>query len=107
MAAATSTPSGPYRLHAFIQHGNVIRYEPMGGVSFTHIYQSRPNDARYAVAGHYSVALHDRTYLVWDLYGVLKDPVDHKLLEPKPVLKHDDLDAAIMAAVLLYERKIS
>ena len=107
MAVATQTPSGPYRLHAFIQHGNVIRYEPMGGVSFTHIYQSRPNEARYAVAGHYSAELHDRTYLVWDLYGVLRDPLSSLVAEPEPVLKHDDLDAAIMAAVLLYERRIS
>jgi hypothetical protein len=94
---------GPYMLRAYVRHGQVLRFEEkLGRMTFTRIYQNRPNEARYAIAGHYSVVTHADEFLVWDLFEVKKDP-DNQIVEPRLRLRHDDLDAAIMAAVLLYE----
>lgn len=103
MAIAGITPDeGPYKLHAYVLNGHVIRMSPFGRVTFTRIYQNRPKEARYAVAGHYSVELHADRFIAWDLFNVLKDPNSGLAAEPKPRLTHTDLDAAIMATVLLY-----
>jgi hypothetical protein len=74
-------------------------------MSFKRIYQNRPNHARYAIAGNYSVEMHADRYVAWDLFDVKKNPSDNELIEPAPTLVHNDVDAAIMATLMLYERR--
>jgi hypothetical protein len=103
MTSVTTIPTGPYALHAFVYPTREVhRLEPYGRVTFRFIYQNRPPEARYAVVGHYNAAAHTDEFLVWDLFKALKKSSDGDLIEPRPRLRHDDLNAAIMATVLLF-----
>jgi hypothetical protein len=103
MAVINNPPTGPYALHAFVYPTrDVQRLEPYGRVSFQHIYQARPPEARYAIAGYYNVVAGGDEFLVWDLFGTMKRQDGGKVIEPLPKFRHADLDAAIMATVLTF-----
>lgn len=94
-----------YRLHAYVCGAACIqRFDMPGTVSFTWIYQRRPKDCRYAVAGAWSSDKRREDVIVWDLFTVWKQP-DGSLVTPVPFGKHSDVDAAIMATAMLYEDK--
>lgn len=93
-----------YALHAYVMPGQVQRLEPHGRVTFVHIYQNRPPDARYAVAEEYK-----NKFIVWDLFETTVRITGAQILaSPTPAaprFTHDDLDAAIAATVLLYGKE--
>jgi hypothetical protein len=94
--------SDRYVLQAYVASGSVKRLTPISTVTFTQVYQGRTQEYRYAVAGQWDVAEHAWRYLVWDLFdAMLQDPFN-QLIPPAPRLTHTDLDAAIMATVMLY-----
>lgn len=107
MATVTTVPldtgrGDRYRIYAYVGHGSVRRATLLGSVSFTWIFQNRPKDCRYAVAGQWMVDRHAERFVVWDLYKVMVSPIAD-VHAPRPRLIHDDLDAAIMATAMLYE----
>jgi hypothetical protein len=73
--------------------------------TFTQIYQQRPADCRYAVVSQWSMAQHVDAYFTFDLLNVEKHRDTGEVIEPKPRIAHYDLDAAIMATVLLYNKE--
>lgn len=96
--------SDRYQLHAYVASGKVIRRTPSSTATFTQVYQLRLSDYRYAVVSQWDCAEHSWRYLVWDLFNVKKWVGDYgeTLITPAPRLTHTDLDAAIMATVMLY-----
>jgi hypothetical protein len=68
-----------YRLHAYVCAPSCVKWsDTMGTVSFPWVYNNRPDDCRYAIAGTW-----DEKILVWDLYNVATTR-SGKLLTPKP-----------------------
>lgn len=96
-----------YRLYAYVCSVTCVKRtdrDPPPTATFTQIYQQRPADCRYAVASIWDYATGDRFY-VFDLFSVKKNVTTNELIVPIPRLVHDDLDAAIMATVLLYNKE--
>ncbi|WP_309646038.1 hypothetical protein [Phenylobacterium sp.] len=103
MAFANTGTNGRYQLHAYVCGVDCVRrYDNLGTVTFTKIYQQRPKNCRYAVAGSWDIAINAERYLVWDLFTTMRKGAHGELITPKPKLQHHDLDAAVMATVLLY-----
>ena len=105
MARVTTVPlRNHYKLFAWVCGADCVRRmeQPSARAPFHHIYQNRPKDCRYAVCGEYDMATGADRYFVWDLFNVMKDPSDGSVITPKPRLTHSDLDAIIMATVMLY-----
>lgn len=90
-----------YLVHAYVGDGEVHRTDEMGTVTFTWLFQHRPKDCHFVVASQWDVRRHDRKYIVWDLYKTRMNRWTKHIQTPKPRLIHTDLDAAIMAAVML------
>jgi allophanate hydrolase subunit 2 len=96
--------SGRYTLHAYVCAQGCVKWrESMGSVSFDYIYVNRPNDCRYAVAGEYDVKAQGERVLVWDLYNVSKN-ARGQLVTPMPVRVHVDVNSAVMATSILYDK---
>lgn len=98
-----------YRCHAYVCSVTCVRRtdrDPPPSATFAQIYQQRPADCRYAVVGYWapSPSTSSEKFLVWDLFNVLKNDSTGAVIIPKPRLMLDDLDAAIMATVLLYNK---
>lgn len=95
-----------YRCHAFVCGVTCVRRtdrDPPPTATFQQIYQQRPADCRYVIVGVWMPPLGLERYYAFDLFEVKKDQFN-VLVIPKPRLTHDDLDAAIMATVLLYNK---
>jgi hypothetical protein len=94
-----------FRLHAYVCSVTCVKRsgDPPPTVNFAQIYLQRPIDCRYAVAGIWNCGR--ERYYVFDLFEVKKNSDNGELLTPMPRLVHDDLDAAIMATVLLYNKE--
>lgn len=95
-----------FQLHAYVCSQTCVKrvnHDPPPTVNFAQIYLQRPPDCRYAVAGIW-VCGTDRFY-VFDLFEVKTRGHGGELITPMPRLVHDDLDAAIMATVLLYDKE--
>lgn len=97
-----------YMLHAYVcGHGCVRLSQHEGWMTFSRVFIERPDDCRYAVA----TTEPPPKVVVWDLYDhdLLKRVAKRlgqplaPLLAPAPIREHDDLDAAVMAAQLLYD----
>ena len=73
----------------------------MGTVSFTWLFQHRPPECRYSVAGQWSAGDNAERIVVFDMYHINKR-LDGSLVTPRPVGVHWDVDAAIMATAMLY-----
>lgn len=95
-----------YRIRAWVSPDGYHPPPTDSTVTFKWIYQNRPNGPRYAVGSYWNVEHHRDHFLVWDLFNVMRDPGSGHVVEPHPTLTHHDLDAAVMATVLLYERKV-
>lgn len=93
-------------LHAYVAPGQVLRLEPFSSVTFGHIFQNRPDQHRYAVTGRWDLPSRGWAFDVFDLYAAKlphgKEWTAENIIAPKPKLTHTDIDAAIMASVLLY-----
>jgi hypothetical protein len=111
MATVSNKPTGNrYHLHAYVCGGACVRRVTLGQrmptVDFPQVFASRPNDCRYAVVSQWDMAEHKFRYVVFDLFEVKKKTfatMPDELIAPKPRLVHDDLDAAIMGTVMLYD----
>jgi hypothetical protein len=93
-----------YRPHAYVCGKACVKRigDDVGTVAFSWIYQRRPIDCRYAVAGTWSGVAHSEAVHVFDLYNVMKN-FDGSLIVPAPIATHSDVDAAIMETAMLYE----
>lgn len=93
-----------YHIHAYVRPGGVCTRKSMQAqVTFNWLYQNRPDGCRYAVASDWDAGAHARRYLVFDLFHVMRDDQTNRLVTPTPVRMCADLDAAVMATVLLYQ----
>lgn len=96
------------RLWAFIcSHTCVKRMDgdPPPTATFAQIYQQRPPDCRYAILSRWDLVNHFDCYYAVDLFEVKRDLNTNELITPPSRLRHDDLDAIIMATVLLYNKE--
>lgn len=97
-----------FHLHAYVCSGVCVHRMSTDDShptrNFTQVFVKRPNKCRYAVVGQWT-SQQRQVFLVFDLFKVDKVPKlgGDELITPEPVLTHDDLDAAIMGTVLLYE----
>jgi hypothetical protein len=108
MATAEAEAFNEYRVYAYVCSVTCVRrvdQDPPPSATFTQIYRLRPADCRYAVVGVWDFNLNSDRFIVWDLFNVLKNPATGNLAMPRPRLQHTDLDAAIMATVLLYNKE--
>lgn len=102
MAIITNT-DGHYTIMAYVSPDDVHRVDYVGGrVTFSWIYQQRPKTHRYAIASQWKQG--GEQFIVWDLFHVWKDP-GGRLLTPRPMLTHFDYDAALLATIMLYDRR--
>lgn len=95
-----------FRLYAYVCSVTCVKRtdrDPPPTANFAQVYLGRPVDCRYAVVSIWDYCKGDRFY-VFDLFEVKKNSDNGELLTPTPRLVHDDLDAAIMATVLLYNK---
>lgn len=97
-----------YRCHAFVCSVTCVKRtdrDPPPTATFQQIYRQRPADCRYVVVGVWAPdpSKNCERFAVFDLFEVKKDQFN-VLIEPKPRFMVDDLDAAIMATVLLYNK---
>jgi hypothetical protein len=98
-----TTDEPQYRLHAFVCGTSCVKhYDMMGTVPFSWVWQHRPDNCRYAVAGHYDSQVREDRVIVWDLHTVVTKPPLFEPIEPDPVATHTTVDAAIMATAMLY-----
>lgn len=79
--------------------------DPPPTVNFAQVYLKRPPDCRYAIVGKWNYPTGADRFYTFDLFAVKKNSDNGELLTPLPRLRHDDLDAIIMATVLLYNSK--
>ncbi len=91
-----------FNLHAYVSKDDVRSSNSAGSVTFTRIYQNRPDEYRYAVASQWDLAEHSERYLVWDLWSTMIRKPSNDIITPRPMLTHMDLDAAIVATQMLY-----
>lgn len=95
-----------FRLWAFVCGQTCVRRmdgDPPPTATFQQIYQQRPADCRYAVT---SLWLEGRDWFgVFDLFDVKVAPQTNDVETPKARLVHHDLEAAIMATVMLYNKE--
>lgn len=106
MARVSTSPAtgDRFRLLAYVCGADCVRRATEGrepAVTFTWIFQNRPKDCRYAVTSQWDIARHEHRYFVFDLFDVMVGP-DSDVQAPRPRFTHSDLEAAIMATVLLY-----
>ena len=93
-----------FTLHAYVCGSACVKTLPVEGtVTFGWVYRNRPDNCRYAVVRQ---PLGD--YLVWDLYNAVHPAPQWgagsvQLRIPKTRLTHTDLDAALVATLMLYE----
>lgn len=95
-----------YRLHAYVCGPGCVRWSDQHStVTFEWIYLNRPDECRYAVAGKWSTKKHGEEVLVWDLFDARQTRTRGKitLIPPRPKIRTDELDAAIMASSMLYD----
>jgi hypothetical protein len=90
-----------YRIHAYIRQGSITKRFVDGRVTFAWVYQNRPAQHQFAVVSVWDTNTRNWLYEVIDLYKVKKRQ-DNQLVPPKPRLTHTDKDAALMAALLIY-----
>jgi hypothetical protein len=97
-----------FRLYAYVCSVTCVKRsgDPPPTVNFAQVYLKRPPDCRYAIVGKWNYPTHGDRYYVFDLFEVKKNNDNGELLTPMPRLVHDDLDAAIMATVLLYNKPL-
>lgn len=95
---------GHYKIHAYVCGQGCTKLPDVDGiVNFEAVYTKRPDGCRYAVLGQWNVAKHDEVYAVIDLYAVEFKGLTKKIIMPPAKLVCEDLDQALMAAMMLYE----
>lgn len=95
---------GHYKIHAYVCGAGCLKLPDVDGVvNFETVYTKRPDGCRYVVVGQWSVAKHGEIYEVVDLYAVSFKGLTKRIVMPSALLICEDLDAAIMAAMMLYE----
>lgn len=96
-----------YHLHAYVCGGACVRRVDTSDpptCTFRQVFTNRPDGCRYAVVSQWDMMGNKSRYLVFDLFRTnAKFSNDAAaIIPPKPRLVHDDLDAAIMGTVMLY-----
>jgi hypothetical protein len=91
--AIIANTEGHYTIRAYVSPDDV---HTMGHVQ-------RPKTHRYAIASEWDADVGE-SFIVWDLFHVWKGR-GGRLITPKPRLTHFDYDAALMATIMLYDRR--
>lgn len=103
-----------YHLEGYVCGAGCVKPSPFEGwVTFTLIFQQRPNACRFAIAKLVPVYSYEPQgpWLCWDLYAdaLTREINTHKpgglIPPPWPKWQADSADALIMKAIALYERE--
>lgn len=95
-----------YRIHAYVRQGAIYKRDSVQGrVTFAWVYQNRPKSCRFAIVSVWDRSTRSWLYEALDMYGVQK--LNDELITPVPRLTHHDLDAALMATLLLYDKEVT
>jgi hypothetical protein len=102
--AIIANTEGHYTIRAYVSPDDVHTMgHVQGRVTFSWIYRQRPKTHRYAIASEWDANVGE-SFIVWDLFHVWKGR-GGRLITPKPRLTHFDYDAALMATIMLYDRR--
>lgn len=92
-----------FKLHVFVCDGNRVHPgDHVGWVTLERIFMERHSRCRYAVAER-----SNGTFVVWDFYSgewLLSPTYSVRSAFPPPCGEYEDLDQAIMALTLDYDR---